>query len=304
MTRLRWPSRKIGALLLALPVLAAGGCQTVPATGKRAFIIMPESQELALGAQAAPEFLKSYGGEIPDAEVRQYVNQMGHRLAEVSERPGLPWEFHAVNSPEINAFALPGGKVFVTRGLMQLLQNEAQLAGVMGHECGHVTAMHIPQQMSQQMVVTGLVSALGAAAESTNKDYLKALGVGAQAGGALYMLKFSRDDESQADALGVRYMSKLGYNPVAQIQVMEILQKAAGSGGTLEILATHPYPETRIQRLTAEIKKSYPQYDANPPVYAFNEGNYKAHVLDRLARLPPAPKPPPQSGGASGLRGR
>lgn len=295
-------------LALALIVALAGitSCTTNPATGKKDFNFFSDpKQEIAMGVQAEPQFIQEYGGEIPSPRIRQYVSDLGQRLAAVSERRDLPWEYHVVDSDEINAFALPGGKVFVSRGLLARLTNEAQLAGVLGHETGHVNAQHIGQQMSRAAAAQGAITLLGVAAEATNKDYLRVLGVGAQAGSTVYLLKFSRDQESQADELGVRYMTRLGYNPIAQIQVMEILKAAAGAGGGLEMLSTHPLPQTRIDRLNKLIKQKFPDYD-QPGKYRLNADAYRANVLDVLRTLPPARNHggPSASGGGKQLRGR
>jgi predicted Zn-dependent protease len=267
-------------------------CSVNPATGQRQFNIMSESQEIDLGRQAAPGFVSSYGGEIPSASIRQYVSDLGSRLAEVSERPDLPWEFNVVDSPTTNAFALPGGKVFMSRGLLEKMTNEAQLAGVLGHEVGHVTAQHIGQQMSQAMAIQLIGVGLAVAGEQADSDALRVLGAGSTVGGSMYLLKFGRDQESQADMLGLRYMTKLGYNPAAQIQVMRILKEASGDGGGApEWLSTHPLPDTRIDRLEKIIQQQYPDYnDTNK--YNFHVERFRREVLDVLATLPPAAHDP------------
>ena len=281
-------------LLVCLLALASMGCTTNPATGKSELNALSTSQEIKLGDQSEPKFVKSYGGEIPDPEVLDYVRKLGQRLAAVSERKDLPWRFHAVDSKVINAFSLPGGKIFITRGLLERLNNQAQLAGVLGHEIGHVTAQHIGQQMTRQMIISLGISALGVAGEVSNKTWLQALGAGAQVGSGLYLLSFSRSQEEQADKLGVRYMSRLGYNPVAQVQVMKILKKASGSGG-IEMLQTHPLPQTRIDYLEKYIPQNYPGYN-DPAKYRFDQDSYHQHVLDHLKRLPPAKNMPGQGG--------
>ncbi len=277
-------AQPIAAMLLAV-VLA--GCSTNPATGQKQLNWVSADREKALGAEAAPQFVQQYGGDIPSPALQQYVSDLGHKLAAVSERSDLDWEFHAVDSSVINAFALPGGKVFITRGLMQELDNEAQFVGVLGHEVGHVTAQHIGQQMTRAMIITGLGVGVGVAGEQTDNDWLKVLGVGTSVGGGLYMLSYGRDQETQSDELGVRYMTKLGYNPIGQVQVMKVLKRASGGGGGMEILATHPLPDTRISHLNAHIKKNYPDYD-NPQKYRINRDRYQRSVLDVLKKLPPA----------------
>lgn len=277
-------------LLLSVAVLGAAhwGCSVNPATGKRQLNALSPAQEASLGNEAAPQFLTTYGGDIPSSEIRQYVSELGRRLAQVGERPALPWEFHVVDSAVLNAFALPGGKVFVSRGLLAKLENEAQLAGVLGHEVGHVTAQHVGQQMTRGLLLQGVAIGLGVAASHSDEDWMKALGVGVSVGGTVYLLKFSRDQESEADVLGVRYMAKLGYNPVGQLQMMRVLEQAAAghAAGMPEFLSTHPLPKTRIRHLEKHIRAQYPDYE-DPAAYQFRFAEYKQTVLDTLGKLGP-----------------
>ncbi len=276
-------------LVFVLAAALSGlGCTVNPATGKRQLNFVSASEEISRGEQAAPQFLKGYGGPVPSTVIQRYVRDIGLRLAAVSERPDLPWEFNTVDSEALNAFALPGGKVFITRGMLAKLNNEAQLAGVLGHEVGHVTAMHINQQITNSMLLQGVVIGLGVAGEHNDEAWLRVLGVGTQLGGTVYLLKFGRDQESQSDELGVRYMTKLGYNPVGQLQVMEVLESASkNSGGMPEFLSTHPLPSTRIERLEKHIREHYPDY-SNPDAYRFDEERYRSVVLDGLKALPKA----------------
>lgn len=282
-------------LFTLLSAATQPGCSASPATGRMQFIPPGfDEQEVSIGAQAAPDFIQAYGGEVPSPEVRQHVSALGQRLAAESERSDLPWEFHVLNSPVINAFAIPGGQVFITRGLLEKMNNEAQLAGVLGHEIGHVTDRHIGQQMGQQLGVQVLGAGLGIAGQVTEKEWLQYLGAGTQVGGGLYLLKFGRDQESTADELGLRYMTELGYNPLAMIQVMDILNGASGEGGgSPEWLSTHPAPETRIRRIEKEIKDDYPG-SLETGTYRFGEKEFEREVLAPLKRLPPAPRPKAQ----------
>jgi predicted Zn-dependent protease len=273
--------------LLAALLMPAAGCSTNPATGRRQFNVLSTEREINLGSEAAPEFTTEYGGPIPSAQIREYVSNLGKRLAALSERPDLPWEFTVVDSQVINAFALPGGKVFMSRGLLAKFDNTAQLAGVLGHEIGHVTAQHIGQQMSQALVIQGLGLGLGIAGAASDNDLLKVMGVGAGVGGTVYMLKYGRDQESQADELGLRYMTKAGYNPVGQLQVMEILKAEAGRGGTPEFLSTHPLPQTRIDRLNRIIREQYPGYEDPKGKYRFDFEEFDKNVKQPLRSLPP-----------------
>ncbi len=277
-------------------VAALAGCAVNPATGRRQLNFLGTQQEIALGVEAAPNFQQSYGGPIPSAQVNQYVTDLGHRLADVSERPDLPWEFHAVDSAVVNAFALPGGKVFISRALLEKMDSEAQLAGVLGHEVGHVAAQHIGQRMSQSMLIQGALSVgLSVATRSSNAAWLDILGKGTEFGASTYLLKFGRDHESEADALGLRYMSRLGYNPAAQLKVMEVLNEAAKGPRPPEFLSTHPYPETRIKRIHKLLAEEYADH-GEPGRYTEGQDTYKAEVLDRLSLLPPAQHNPQTKG--------
>ena len=272
---------------LILPLLAPlSGCATNPATGERQLQVLSREEEIAIGEDAAPKFLKEGGGEIPDQQIQQYVSDLGARLAAVSERPDLPWEFFTLDSAMINAFALPGGKVFVSRGLMEKMDNEAQLAGVLGHEVGHVTAKHINDRMAQAIGISIATAAIGVAAQVSEEDWVRVLGAGVGVGGQLFALRFSRSDELQADALGVRYMSQIDYNPVGQLQLMQILDEASGGGG-IEFLQTHPLPSTRIERLQNLIGEKYPRANETG-AYVFAHDRFEENVLARLKKLPPA----------------
>ena len=286
------------AALAVSMLLPLAGCVTNPATGDQSLNLLSEEQEIQIGTDAEPQFIQENGGLIPDEGIRRYVEDLGQRLAAVSERPDLPWSFNVLDSPVINAFALPGGKVFISRGLMSQMTNEAQLAGVLGHEVGHVTAQHVNARMSQQMLVQLGAVAFGVAGEATDNDVLRVLGVGTSVGGGVYLLKFGRDQETQSDELGVRYMAKLGYNPWAQVQVMQILDRAQGDGGGPEFFASHPLPKTRIDDLEHHISKHYgnaarpgrdtERYGENDQ-YRLGTESFEKNILQPLRELP-APK--------------
>lgn len=282
--RSRRITRDAAGILLLCVAWLLPACSINPATGQRQFNVLSQQREIALGEEASPQFLAEYGGPIPSPAIREYVSNIGLRLASVSERPNLPWEFHVVDSEVINAFALPGGKVFMSRGLLAKMNNEAQLAGVLGHEVGHVTAQHIGQQMSQAIAVQAVAVGLGIAGAVSDEDWLKVLGVGANVGGGLYLLSFGRNQEIQSDELGVRYMTKLGYDPNGQVQVMKILKQASGGGGSIEFLSTHPLPDTRIEHLEKRIAAGT---DLSPGPYRFYEQRFKTNVLDELKKLDP-----------------
>ncbi|HKW41574.1 MAG TPA: M48 family metalloprotease [Gemmatimonadales bacterium] len=235
---------------LILAACAALACATNPATGAKELILISESQEIAMGQGYDKDVLASVG-LYGDTAMQRWIQQFGTRLAATSERPSLPWTFHVVDDPVVNAFAIPGGYIYVTRGILAHLNTEAELAGVVGHEIGHVTARHSVSQMSkQQLAQVGL--AIGSIA---SPDFERYAGL-ASAGLGVLFLKFSRDAESQADHLGLRYMRRANYDPREMPHVFEMLTRvsqAQGGGRVPEWLATHPNPENRRGRIEQEI---------------------------------------------------
>ena len=192
------------ALLGLVPLL---GCSVNPATGKRQLVLISESQEIKLGRRSN-EALVAQLGLYDDPELQSFVSGLGKRMAAVSERPDLPWAFQVVDDPAVNAFALPGGFVYVTRGILIHLDSESGLAGVLGHEIGHVAARHGVNQMSK-----GLLAQLGLGVSATLSGELAAVAGIAESGVGLLFLKYGRDDERQADQLGFRYAERSGYDP-------------------------------------------------------------------------------------------
>jgi predicted Zn-dependent protease len=239
---------------LALPLLAAA-CATNPVTGERQLMLVSESQEIELGKQSAEEVRQSMP-RYPDEKVQAYVSSVGMRMAKASERPNLPWSFTVVDDAAVNAFALPGGPIFITRGILTHMNSEAELASVLGHEIGHVTARHSVQQLSKQQL-TQLGLGIGSAISP------ELAGV-AQAGGAglkLLFLKYGRDAESQADQLGFRYMLKQSWDPHEMPKMFATLQRVSAAAGGDRLpgyLATHPDPGDReavAQHRAAEVKQ-------------------------------------------------
>jgi predicted Zn-dependent protease len=251
----RAPLLALNCLWLVLLALTVGigitGCAMNLATGERHLNLYSESQEIAMGQQADSQVVASLG-LYPNSALQRYVQKLGAKLAKTSERPDLPWTFRVVDDPVVNAFALPGGFIYVTRGLMTYVENEAQLSGVIGHEIGHVTAQHTMHSMSTQQVTQ-----LGVTAGMMIEPKLQKYGQYVNAGLGLLYLKFSRDDESQADHLGLRYMVRAGNNPQQMVQVFDMLNRisqASGGGGRLpEWLETHPDPANRSEAFQKEI---------------------------------------------------
>ena len=237
-------------------------------------MLISESQEIAMGRDYDKQVVASIG-LYPDSGLQRYLQQFGTRLAATSERPNLPWTFRVVDDPVVNAFALPGGFIYVTRGIFAHLNSEAELAGVVGHEIGHVTARHSVSQLSkQQLAQLGL--AVGTIA---SPEFEQFAGLASQALGVLF-LKYSRDAESQADELGLRYLRRGNYDPREMPHVFEKLDRvsqAQGGGRVPQWLATHPNPENRRGRIEQEIA-------AGPQTFAGTAVNRESY-LQRLDGL-------------------
>jgi len=249
--RFRFQAAAVSAVLAAL---LATGCSVNPATGKQQLNIISESQEIQMGREADQQVTAEMG-LYDDPEAQAYVARIGKELAAHSERPNLPWSFKVVDDPAVNAFALPGGFVYVTRGLMTHLTNEAELVSVMGHEIGHVTARHSVNQMSKAQIANiGLI-----AGAIFRPDIAQGpLGQLAGQGLGLVFLKFSRDDERQADELGLRYMRGENYDPRQMAEVFKTLERVgeeAGPGAKVpNWMATHPAPAERYQTVQKAIE--------------------------------------------------
>jgi len=241
-----------GAILaIALAGMLAGGCAVNPVTGKAELSLISRDSEIAMGTKAAPEFEKEFGGAVGDAKLQAYVREVGGRVAAQSDRP-MPYEFTLVRSKTPNAFALPGGKVFITAGLMALMDNERQLAAVLGHEIGHISAKHNVKGMQRQIGVTLLAKIAGAAAGATSEQVTKVVG-------GMTAMKYGRDDEFQADQLGLTYMARAGYNPFGMVELLELLLSLREKEPSkLEAMfSTHPLSSDRVARAKDLIQSNH-----------------------------------------------
>ena len=231
-------------LAILTVVVALTACAVNPATGKKEFMLVSESQELAMGKQYDQQLVVEMG-LYDDQALAGYVQELGLKLAALSERPQLPWAFRLVDDPVVNAFAVPGGYIYITRGILANMSSEAQLVSVLGHEIGHVTARHTAQQMTQQQLF-GLGLGVGAMFSPT---------IAGIASGAVQVLflKFSRDDESQADELGFRYMRAARYDPREAADLFAQLARVSATAGSRlpEWQSTHPDPENRRAKALA-----------------------------------------------------
>lgn len=238
--------RLIVVLALAAFGLTGVACSTNPATGKSQLSLIGEEREIALGRETDQQVQQSMG-LYPDEELQRYVNTVGQRLAAESERPNLPWTFRVIDDPAVNAFALPGGFIYLTRGIMTYFNNEAEMASVLGHEIGHVTARHSVEQLSRQQL-----AGLGLGIGMILSPELRQFGDLAQSGMGLLFLKYGRDDERQADSLGLRYMVREDYDPAQMPNVFETLARVSTASGSERVpgfLSTHPDPLARAQRI-------------------------------------------------------
>lgn len=231
--------------------------QNNPVTGETQYIDVTPEQEIALGVQAAPQMAQEYGGEDPNQNDQAIVDQVGNKIVQSSPASQTPYQydFHLLaDTQTVNAFALPGGQVFITRALYNLLQDEGQLAGVLGHEVGHVVARHSAEQIAKAQLTQGLTGAAVLATYDPNNPSSAGSAQVAALIGQLITLKFSRDDELEADKLGVCFMNDTGYDPQEMIGVMQILQSASQGNGQPEFLSTHPDPGNRITRIQEDIQ--------------------------------------------------
>ncbi len=237
-------------------LLLIAACTMNPATGERQLTLMSEAQEIQMGAQTHPEVLASFGA-YDDPEWQAYIQELGAKIAATSERPDLNWTFTVLDDPVVNAMALPGGFIYVNRGILAHFNSEAELASVLGHEIGHVTARHSVEQMSRaQLAQLGL-----GVASLAGEKFSQLVGLAGQGVGILF-LKFGRDDENQSDSLGLRYMTRAGYDPYEMPKVFATLDRVSSSQGlraTPQWLSTHPDPGNRIGNIDARIGKLPPE---------------------------------------------
>lgn len=226
-----------------------------PITGEVQHVALSADEEIALGLHAAPEMAAQHGGFVTGTEPSQRVETIGGQLVAATAAADSPYrfEFHLLADTEtINAFALPGGQIFITRALAEQLETDAQLAGVLAHEIGHVVGRHASEQIAKAQLTQGLTGAAVVAAYDPDRPNSRAAGYMAQLVGQLVTLKFGREDELESDRLAVRFMVDAGYDPRAMIGVLEILKRAGG--GSVEFFSTHPNPDHRIERIQAFIR--------------------------------------------------
>ncbi|WP_323752602.1 M48 family metalloprotease [Marinobacter sp.] len=274
------------------------GCAVNPVTGERQLSLIPESQELSLGAEQYVPTQQTQGGQFYlDAELTVYVREVGNKIAQVSDRPDLPYEFVVLNSSVPNAWALPGGKIAINRGLLAKLDDEAQLASVLGHEIVHAAARHSVQRMQQGMLISAGVAGIGMAL--SDNEWAGVIMGGAAVGAQLALAQYGQGDELESDAYGIKYMQAAGYDPQAAVELQELflsLSEGNQSSWLNGLFASHPPSAKRVQanqelvqkigaggyrgkevyqRRIAMIQKLQPAYDAHDTAMKLaSEGNF------------------------------
>ena len=261
----RWTRREFlraGSLAALAAVVgpALAGCAKNPVTGQSQLMLVSEKEEISLDKQASPHQLSSDYGTTQDTEVNDYVSGVGKSLSGVSHRTDMPYNYHVVNANYVNAYAFPGGTIACTRGILLNLDSEAELAALLGHEVGHVNARHTASRMSTQLLVGGLAGIGGAVIGAKYGNTWGALAGGLGGFGAgMLLASYSRDDERQADSLGMEYMTRAGYNPDGMVELMDMLNDQHDSEpSALEVMfATHPMSSERLATARKRILKDY-----------------------------------------------
>jgi len=232
-----------------------------PITQENQRIALTVDQEIAMGLQSTPEMEAQFGGLDADQGLQAKVEQIGEKVVAGSDakQSEYPFAFHLLaDTQTINAFALPGGQVFITRALLNLLDSEGELAGVLGHEVGHVVGRHTAEQIAKSQLIQGLAGAAGAGLYDPDHPQSATAAQMAVLVGNMINMKYSRADESQADQLGVRFMAQAGYDPRSMLKVMQILKDAGGGGSEPEFMSSHPDPGNRMEAIQKEIDAEFP----------------------------------------------
>lgn len=258
--------------VLLIGLGAFSGCAINPATGKKEVSFVSRGKEIEIGREEDKHILAQYG-TYADTSLTHHLDRVGQRLAAQSEMPGLEWHFRLLDSDVVNAFALPGGYIYITRGIMAALNSEAQLAGVVGHEIGHVTARHTAQRITnQQLASVGILAGMILSPEVAR--YGQAL----QTSAGLLLLKFGRDDENEADALGIRYMVRTGYDPREVPATYDMLGRLSSASGDAipSFLSTHPDPGDRKARTSTLARQAVA--GSNTPIWTVSADTYKRRI--------------------------
>lgn len=269
----------IGAGTMLVQNLVSG-CAVDPVTGQKVMVMMSEAEEISLDQSQSPHQFSSDYGVVKDQHLNSYLSEVGMRIAGLSHRPRMPYSFRAVNAVNINAYAFPGGSVATTRGILLELESEAELAALLGHEIGHVNARHAAEQAAKGTIAGVLLA--GAAAAMGAAGYGDAAGLARDLGGlgaGALLARYSRDNEREADALGMEYMTRARYTPLGMVGLMEILLKnSKHKPGAMEMMfATHPMSDERYRSAQQASRVQYSRY--------FNYPEFRERYMDNTAGL-------------------
>jgi len=252
----------VGIIIAVIALISYFGSSVYnPVTDENQHISLTPRQEIALGLQAAPEMAAQHGGLHPDRQMQALVDKVGKRLVAQSGAGQTPYAFDfyvLADEQTINAFALPGGQIFITAGLVNRLRTEGEVAGVLGHEIGHVVARHGAEHLAKAKLTQGLTGAAVIAAHDPDNPTSRYTAAFAAVIGQLVNMRFGRKDELESDRLGVRFTAEAGYDPRAMIGVMEVLAEAGKGRQPPEFFSTHPNPDRRVERIQAAIQERFP----------------------------------------------
>jgi beta-barrel assembly-enhancing protease len=275
-------------LLLVVAAALVASCQVDPLTGEKTFNLYSYEDEKKMGDEAVQPILAELGGLYPDAASQAYLETVGQKIVKAgrtrlkgeAEFPDWDFKFYLVNTSMINAFALPGGHVFVTRGILNRMKDEAELAGLLGHEVAHVFARHGVERMTE---MTAMIVPMALLASFEETQGIAVVGIVAV---QLVTMKYGRDDEEESDHFGMRFSARAGYHPAGVIGVMQMLKDytAEHGGGPPEFLSTHPDPGNRVDYLTRQLNKEYPNTDGSK--YVRNEAEFTTAMVDIRAAQP------------------
>ena len=257
--------RAVACWCLSLLVVCTG-CTVNPVTGKSQLDLMGEAQEVEMGKQYYPGAIQSSLGPIDDGALQAAVQRVGGAVAAVGHRPALPYEFTAVNDPQVNAFALPGGKICITRGLLTRMESEDGMAAVLGHEVGHVTARHAVSAYNRQILATAVLVGGGIYMEANDVENRELISLGAVIGAQMVMAHYSREQERQSDELGLEYAVKAGYSPHGMVEthtVLLALQKQR-PGAVERLFASHPMSAERLATARKRVAALAPEVRDRP----------------------------------------
>lgn len=266
-------SEKIWVLILCLPFCFCFGCAVNPITGQEEFMLFGQQEDVEIGRKYAPEIEKQMGGSIPSEPLQNYLDTVGQKIARVSHDRPYEYSFTAVDDKTVNAFALPGGYIFITKGMLKKLDTEAQLAAIFSHEIVHIVARDSSAAMSRDIGINVLLSAV------ISEDTPQSITTAANLTNQILGLKYSRTDEQQADMAGLDYLVSAGYNPYGMVETMQMLQNEQQSG-SIEFLSTHPNPGNRVGYLTQKIQTNY----SNLSELKVERQAYHRNVLANLNR--------------------